>query len=126
MPSWHIMAVKWLFLLLLLFYKSLSCFDKCQNYSDIYLLQEPWDQCPDIYSKCKYNLFLHAYAHTNVWAFLRKEDNDWVKKYVEHEVEGARPNGRPNKTWRLWKKTVRHKARKLNRDDAVDRNTWRK
>ena len=39
---------------------------------------------------------------------LHKEDNDWVKKCMEHEVEGARPRRRPKKTWRLWKKTVRH------------------
>ena len=31
---------------------------------------------------------------------LRKEDNDWVKKCMEYEVEGARPRGRPKKTWR--------------------------
>ena len=31
-----------------------------------------------------------------------------VKKCMEYEVEGARPRGRPKKTWRLWKKTVRH------------------
>jgi len=30
---------------------------------------------------------------------LRKEDNDWVKKCTEYEVEGARPRGRPKKTW---------------------------
>jgi len=30
---------------------------------------------------------------------LRKEDNDWVKKRMEYEVEGARPGGRPKKTW---------------------------
>jgi len=31
---------------------------------------------------------------------LQKEDNDWVKKCMEYEVEGARPRGRPKKTWR--------------------------
>jgi len=37
------------------------------------------------------------------------EDNDWVKKCMEYEVEGARPRGRPKKTWRerLWKKIAR-------------------
>ena len=29
---------------------------------------------------------------------LQKEDNDWVKKCIEYEVEGARPRGRPKKT----------------------------
>jgi len=35
---------------------------------------------------------------------LRKEDNDWVKKCMDYEVEGARPRGRPK---RLCRKTVR-------------------
>jgi len=39
----------------------------------------------------------------------QNEDNDWVKKCMKYEVEGARPRGRPRKTWReMWKKTVRH------------------
>jgi len=40
---------------------------------------------------------------------LQKEDNDWVKKCMEYEVEGARPRGKPTKTWReIVSKTVRH------------------
>ena len=40
---------------------------------------------------------------------LRKEDNDWVKKCMEYDVEGVWPRGRPKKIGeRLWKKTVRH------------------
>jgi len=31
---------------------------------------------------------------------LQKEDNDWMKKYMEYEVDGAMPRGRPKKTWR--------------------------
>ena len=34
-----------------------------------------------------------------VWAYVAKKDNDWVKKCMEYEVEGARPRGRPQKTW---------------------------
>jgi len=30
-----------------------------------------------------------------LWAVLQKEDNDWVKKCMEYEVDGARPRGRP-------------------------------
>ena len=53
---------------------------------------------------------------------LRKEDNDWVKKCMEYEVEGARPRGRPKKTWReIEEKDCR--ARGLNRGD---RARWRK
>ena len=35
------------------------------------------------------------------WHVLRKdkEDSDWVKKYIDYEVKGARPRGRPKKTW---------------------------
>jgi len=34
---------------------------------------------------------LRWYGHV-----LRKEGNDWVKKCMEYEMEGARPRGRPN------------------------------
>jgi len=33
---------------------------------------------------------LRWYGHV-----LHKEDNGWVKKCMEYEVEGARPRGRP-------------------------------
>jgi len=40
-------------------------------------------------------------------------------------VEGARPRGRPKKTWReIVKKDCQ--ARKLNREDAMERSRWRK
>jgi len=38
---------------------------------------------------------LHLYGHV-----LRKDDDDWVKKCMEYEVEGPRPRGRPKRTWR--------------------------
>jgi len=48
-----------------------------------------------------------------------------VKKSMEYEVEGARPRGRPKKTWReIVEKDCQ--ARKLNREEAMDRNRWRK
>ena len=44
---------------------------------------------------------------------------------MEYEVEGARPRGRPKKTWReIVEKDCQ--AHKLNKDDAVDRKRWRK
>ena len=63
---------------------------------------------------------LRWYGHV-----LRKDDDDWVKKCMEHEVEGPRPRGRPKKTWI---EVVREdcQARKLNKEDAVDRCKWRK
>jgi len=44
---------------------------------------------------------LRWYGHV-----LRKDDDDWVKKCMEHEVEGSRPRGRPKK--RLYVRTVKH------------------
>ena len=49
---------------------------------------------------------------------LQKEDNDWVKKSMEYEVEGARPRGRPKKTW--------IGLCKLNRENEMDHSRWRK
>jgi len=62
-----------------------------------------------------------------MWAcnVLQKKDSDWVKKYMEYEVEGARPRGRPKKTWTKVVQKV-CQARKLNREDAMDRSRWRK
>jgi len=56
---------------------------------------------------------------------LRKDDEDWVKKCMEHEVEGSGPGGGPGGTW---KEVVREdcQARKLNKEDAMDRCKWRK
>ena len=63
---------------------------------------------------------LRWYGHV-----LRKDDDDWVKKCMEYEVEGLRPRGRPKRTWT---EVVREdcQARKLNKEDAMDRCKWRK
>jgi len=55
------------------------------------------------------------------WRVLQKEDNDWVKKCMEYEVEGARPRRRPKKSWREFVEKE-CQARKLNREDH---NRWR-
>jgi len=62
---------------------------------------------------------LHWHGHV-----LRKDD-DWVKKCMEYEVEGSGPRKRPKRTW---KEVVREdcQARKLNKEDAVDRCKSRK
>jgi len=44
---------------------------------------------------------------------------------MEFEVEGPRPRGRPKRTWKEVVKEDRQ-ARKLNTEDAVDHNKWRK
>jgi len=63
---------------------------------------------------------LQWYGHV-----LREEDNDWVKKCMEYEVEAARSRGRSKETWiEIVEKDCQ--ARKLNREDAMDRNRWRK
>jgi len=44
---------------------------------------------------------------------------------MAYEIEGARPRGRPKKTWReIVEKDCQ--ACKLNREGAMDRNRWRK
>ena len=66
---------------------------------------------------------------TIVWVHLRHlvlvKDDYWVKKCMEHEVEGPRPRGRPKRTWR---EVVEEDslARKLNTEDAIDHTKWRK
>ena len=78
-----------------------------------------------MHGKCNIALILqqnrlHWYGHV-----LRKDDYDWAKKCMEYEAEGSRPRGRPKKTW---KEVVREdcQARKLNKEDAMDRCKWRK
>jgi len=62
---------------------------------------------------------LRWYGHV-----LRKDDDNWVKKCMEYEVDVPRPRGRPKRTWR---EVVREdcEARKLNKEDAMDRCKWR-
>ena len=56
---------------------------------------------------------------------LQKENSDWVKMCMEYEVEGARPRGRPKRTWiEVVQKDCQ--AHKLNRMDAMDHSRWRK
>jgi len=52
---------------------------------------------------------------------LRKDDDDWVKKCMEYEVEGPRPK-------RTWREVVKGdcQARKLNTEDDMDCSKWRK
>ena len=63
---------------------------------------------------------LRWYGHV-----LQEEDNDWVKKCMEYEVEGTRPRGRPKKTWReIVEKYCR--ACGLKTEDAMCHSRWRK
>jgi len=53
---------------------------------------------------------------------LRKEDDDWVKRCMEYEVEGPRHRGRPKRTWTEFVE----KDCKLNKEDAINHSKWRK
>jgi len=46
--------------------------------------------------------------------------NDWVKKFIEYELEGARLRGIPKKTWTAIVQKG-SQARKLSREDAIHR-----
>jgi len=61
----------------------------------------------------------------DVRIFLRFTAVVWAKKYMEYEVEGPRPRGRPKRTWREVVKEDRL-ACKLNKEDAMDHSKWRK
>jgi len=52
------------------------------------------------------------------YGHLLQTDDDWVKKCMEYEVQGPRPDGRPKRTWR---EVVREdcQARKMNKEDAM-------
>jgi len=62
---------------------------------------------------------LHWYGHV-----LRKDDGDWVKKYMEYEVLALDQR----EDQRTWKEVVREdcKTRKINKVDAMDRCKWRR
>jgi len=63
---------------------------------------------------------LRLYGHV-----LWKEDNDWVNKCTEYEVEGPRPRRRPERTLReVVEKDCQ--AHKLNKEDAMDCSRWEK
>ena len=54
----------------------------------------------------------------------RREDNDWLKRACNLDIEGRTPRGRPRQTWA---QTVKDDLKVLNidRNLAQDRNSWR-
>ena len=68
---------------------------------------------------------LRWYGHV-----LWKDDDDWVKKCMEYEVDGPRSRGRPKRTWTQVDNWLQLKqdslAHKLNKEDAVEHSKWRK
>ena len=63
---------------------------------------------------------LRWYGHV-----MRKGDEDWVKKCMEHRVEGRRPVGRPRKTW-LESVEADMAALEIDKEDVYDRSKWRR
>ena len=54
---------------------------------------------------------------------LRKDDDDWVKKCMEYEVEGLRLRERPKRTRReVMEKDCQ--AHKLNKEHGTDCSSW--
>jgi len=80
-----------------------------------------------IQAQQKIHFSLKGNVHNNIIypLPLRKEDIDWATKSMQYEVEGSRPRGRPKRTW---KEDVQKdcQARKLKREDAIDRSKWKK
>ena len=85
----------------------------------LWIVLDVFSSPPDIALVLQQNR-LRWYGHV-----LRIDDDDWVKKCIEYEVEGQRPRGRPKRTRR---EVVKEdcQARKLNKEDTMDRSKWRK
>jgi len=68
---------------------------------------------------------LRKSGRKQIWLLLTIAHAHWVKKCTEYEAEGSRPRRRPKRTW---KEVVREdcQARKLNKEDAMDRYKCRK
>ena len=61
---------------------------------------------------------LRWYGHV-----MRKQDEDWVKKYISMEVDGMKPRGRPKLTWM---DTVKSDMDRMDLTPVLahDRNVW--
>ena len=59
------------------------------------------------------------------YGHVLQKDDDWVMKCMQYKVEGPIHRGRQKRTWT---EVVRKdcQARKLNKEDAMDRTKWRK
>ena len=77
----------------------------------------------------RHTLFLRAVGKQICCTFCCRTCHDGTKVHLSQSsyfcFEGSRPRGRPKKTW---KEVVREdcQARKLNKEDAMDRCKWRK
>jgi len=53
----------------------------------------------------------------------RKDENEWVKRCIDHKLEGVWLKGRPKKTWmEVVKKVCR--TPQVNKEDAEDCSKW--
>ena len=91
----------------------------------IYLIRVPSKELRERLGIDDIILILQQYRLRWYGHVLRKEDTDWMKKYMEYEVEGSTPRGRPKRTW---KEVVQKdcQARNLNKEDAMDRGRLKK
>ena len=71
-------------------------------------------------------LALESWHKWNSVSFIKEFcGKDEASRCEMYEVDGARPRGRPRKTWReIVEKDCQ--AHKLNKEDVVDRKRWRK
>jgi len=53
-------------------------------------------------------IWYYSKTGCNSMGMYCEKKTDWVKKCMEFEVEGARPRGRPKKTWREIVQKLRH------------------
>jgi len=105
---------------LLLFVQLMLLFIYCAEWSGGCVMLRSWERLGiDDIILILQQIRLWWYGHV-----LRKEDNDWVQKCKEYEVEGSRPRGRPK---RMWREVVQKdcQARNLT-EDAMDRSRWKK
>jgi len=73
------------------------------------------------------NIITVIQQHRLTWYghVLRKDENDWVKKCMDYEVERVRPRGRQKKTWsEVIEKDCQ--IQQICKEDNTDHRKWRK
>ena len=94
------------------------CGSKMQDRAPISSLRSSLGEIPSITDQAR-NGRLRWYGHVE-----RREEDDWLKKSCNLEIEGRAPRGRPRQTWA---QTVKDDLKDLNidRNLAQDRKMWR-
>ena len=94
------------------------CGLKRQDRDPISSLRSKLGEIPSISDQAR-NGRLRWYGHVE-----RREEDDWLKKSCNLDIEGRAPRGRPRQTWA---QTVKDDLKVLNidRNLAQDRRLWR-